>query len=170
MTAPLIADTGGLLRALARTAHGTASFPEFETVLTSASHVIVPALVLAEIDYFLREEWARTADDVLWRRTKCGLAMRDADRVADGHFEDAEREQPLGVIVQLGGQTPLKLAKGLAAAGVPIWGTSPDAIDHAEDRKRFGALLEEEVTSLLSEWLMKKEAREEGKPLKGLKS
>jgi len=55
-----------------------------------------------------------------------------------------EREKPEGVIVQLGGQTPLKLAKGLAARGVPILGTSPDAIDLAEDRKRFGALLAEE--------------------------
>ncbi|HSG40002.1 MAG TPA: carbamoyl-phosphate synthase large subunit, partial [Thermoanaerobaculia bacterium] len=55
-----------------------------------------------------------------------------------------ENEKPKGVIVQLGGQTPLKLARGLAAAGVPIWGTSPDAIDLAEDRKRFGALLAEE--------------------------
>jgi len=54
------------------------------------------------------------------------------------------REKPLGVIVQLGGQTPLKLARGLEAAGVRIWGTSPDAIDLAEDRKRFGALLAEE--------------------------
>ncbi len=55
-----------------------------------------------------------------------------------------EREKPEGVIVQLGGQTPLKLARGLAAAGVRIWGTSPDAIDLAEDRRRFGALLAEE--------------------------
>ncbi|HKH47778.1 MAG TPA: carbamoyl-phosphate synthase large subunit [Thermoanaerobaculia bacterium] len=55
-----------------------------------------------------------------------------------------EREKPKGVIVQLGGQTPLKLARGLAAAGVPILGTSPDAIDLAEDRQRFGALLAEE--------------------------
>ncbi|MDQ3964400.1 MAG: carbamoyl-phosphate synthase large subunit [Actinomycetota bacterium] len=52
-----------------------------------------------------------------------------------------ERERPAGVIVQLGGQTPLKLAKALADAGVPIFGTSPDAIDRAEDRERFGALL-----------------------------
>ena len=52
-----------------------------------------------------------------------------------------ERERPGGVIVQLGGQTPLKLAQGLAAAGVHILGTSPDAIDLAEDRGRFGALL-----------------------------
>ncbi|MGH9465045.1 MAG: carbamoyl-phosphate synthase large subunit, partial [Thermoanaerobaculia bacterium] len=54
-----------------------------------------------------------------------------------------ERERPQGVIVQLGGQTPLKLARGLEAAGVPIWGTSPEAIDLAEDRRRFGALLVE---------------------------
>ena len=44
-------------------------------------------------------------------------------------------EQPIGVVVQLGGQTPLKLAEALEAAGVPIMGTSPDAIDAAEDRQ-----------------------------------
>jgi carbamoyl-phosphate synthase large subunit len=55
-----------------------------------------------------------------------------------------DREKPVGVIVQLGGQTPLKLARGLAAAGVPIWGTRSDSIDLAEDRERFGALLAEE--------------------------
>ncbi|MDQ3742292.1 MAG: carbamoyl-phosphate synthase large subunit, partial [Actinomycetota bacterium] len=53
-----------------------------------------------------------------------------------------EVEQPEGVIVQFGGQTPLKLANGLEEAGVPILGTSPDAIDLAEDRGRFGALLD----------------------------
>ena len=47
----------------------------------------------------------------------------------------------LGVIVQFGGQTPLKLAQGLGEAGVPILGTSPDAIDLAEDRKRFPAIV-----------------------------
>ena len=52
-----------------------------------------------------------------------------------------EIEQPEGVIVQFGGQTPLKLAAGLQDAGVPILGTSVDAIDLAEDRGRFGALL-----------------------------
>jgi carbamoyl-phosphate synthase large subunit len=60
-------------------------------------------------------------------------------------FEDVmnvvERERPVGVVVQLGGQTPLKLARPLEAAGVRILGTSPDAIDRAEDRERFGALL-----------------------------
>jgi carbamoyl-phosphate synthase large subunit len=53
-----------------------------------------------------------------------------------------EVEKPRGVIVQFGGQTPLKLAAGLVAAGVPLLGTSVDAIDLAEDRGRFGALLE----------------------------
>jgi carbamoyl-phosphate synthase large subunit len=56
-------------------------------------------------------------------------------------LEVCHREQPVGVLVQLGGQTPLKLAQALEAAGVPIWGTSPDAIDAAEDRGRFGALM-----------------------------
>ncbi|MGA9856715.1 MAG: carbamoyl-phosphate synthase large subunit, partial [Solirubrobacteraceae bacterium] len=54
-----------------------------------------------------------------------------------------ELEQPEGVVVQFGGQTPLKLASGLDAAGVRILGTSIDAIDLAEDRSRFGALLDE---------------------------
>ncbi len=52
-----------------------------------------------------------------------------------------EREKPEGVIVQFGGQTPLKLAVPLEAAGVKILGTSPDSIDRAEDRERFAALL-----------------------------
>ncbi|MBL7223120.1 MAG: carbamoyl-phosphate synthase large subunit [Candidatus Brocadiae bacterium] len=53
-----------------------------------------------------------------------------------------EEEQPEGVIVQLGGQTPLNLAVPLEQAGVRILGTSPDAIDRAEDRRRFAALLQ----------------------------
>jgi len=52
-----------------------------------------------------------------------------------------EKEKPHGVIVQFGGQTPLKLAVPLSNAGVPVIGTSPDAIDRAEDRKRFKDLL-----------------------------
>jgi carbamoyl-phosphate synthase large subunit len=54
-----------------------------------------------------------------------------------------EKENPFGVIVQFGGQTPLKLAVPLQKAGVPIIGTSPDAIDRAEDRQRFSDLLRE---------------------------
>jgi carbamoyl-phosphate synthase large subunit len=53
-----------------------------------------------------------------------------------------DREQPVGVIVQFGGQTPLKLAVPLQQAGVKILGTSPDAIDRAEDRERFKQLLQ----------------------------
>ena len=62
-------------------------------------------------------------------------------------FEDVmeiiDKEQPKGVIVQYGGQTPLKLARDLEAAGAPIIGTSPDSIDLAEDRERFQQLVEE---------------------------
>ena len=58
MSRPIIADTGGLLRALARTTQNTPSFPEYETALRSANSVIVPALVLAEVDYFLRDQRA----------------------------------------------------------------------------------------------------------------
>ena len=54
-----------------------------------------------------------------------------------------DAEQPDGVIVTLGGQTPLKLAKPLLEAGVPIMGTQPEAIDLAEDRERFAAILDE---------------------------
>ena len=56
-------------------------------------------------------------------------------------LEIVDKEKPLGVIVQYGGQTPLKLALGLEAQGVPIIGTSPDMIDAAEDRERFQKLL-----------------------------
>ena len=56
-------------------------------------------------------------------------------------LEIVEIEKPVGVIVQYGGQTPLKLAKPLEAAGVPIIGTSPESIDIAEDRERFQKLL-----------------------------
>ncbi len=66
------------------------------------------------------------------------LTAEDVIEIA--HIE-ASRGTLLGVIVQFGGQTPLKLAADLAAAGVPIIGTSPDAIDLAEDRQRFQELL-----------------------------
>jgi carbamoyl-phosphate synthase large subunit len=58
-------------------------------------------------------------------------------------LEIVETEKPEGVIVQFGGQTPLKLAKALSEAGVPMWGTSVESIDIAEDRERFGALVKE---------------------------
>jgi carbamoyl-phosphate synthase large subunit len=62
------------------------------------------------------------------------LALEDVLNIVD-------KERPEGVIVQFGGQTPLKLAVPLARAGVRILGTSPDAIDRAEDRERFATLL-----------------------------
>jgi len=58
-------------------------------------------------------------------------------------LEIVDKEKPIGVIVQYGGQTPLKLALDLEANGVPIIGTSPDMIDAAEDRERFQKLLHE---------------------------
>ena len=62
-------------------------------------------------------------------------------------FEDVmeiiDKEQPKGIIVQYGGQTPLKLADALEAAGAPIIGTSPDSIDQAEDRERFQQLVDD---------------------------
>jgi carbamoyl-phosphate synthase large subunit len=62
-------------------------------------------------------------------------------------FEDVsavlDNERPNGVLVQFGGQTPLKLSRALESAGYPIWGTSPESIDLAEDRGRFGRLLAE---------------------------
>ena len=61
----------------------------------------------------------------------------------DAVLDICQAEQPLGVIAQLGGQTPLRLAAPLKAAGVNVLGTSPEAIDMAEDRGRFGALLGE---------------------------
>ena len=57
-------------------------------------------------------------------------------------LEIVELEQPTGVIVQFGGQTPLKLARALEAAGVPIIGTTPDQIDRAEDRERFQQMIQ----------------------------
>jgi carbamoyl-phosphate synthase large subunit len=64
------------------------------------------------------------------------LALEDVLNVID-------LEKPDGIIVQFGGQTPINLTEGLAAAGAPVWGTPPDAIALAEDRGRFGALLRE---------------------------
>ncbi|WP_225409470.1 carbamoyl-phosphate synthase large subunit [Stigmatella hybrida] len=57
-------------------------------------------------------------------------------------LEVSQREKPIGAIVQFGGQTPLKLSVPLEKGGLPILGTSPDAIDRAEDRERFAALIE----------------------------
>jgi carbamoyl-phosphate synthase large subunit len=65
-----------------------------------------------------------------------------AEDVIEIVTREAEKGELLGVIVQLGGQTPLKLAAELGAAGIPILGTKPDSIDLAEDRERFAHLVE----------------------------
>ncbi|MGZ5035150.1 MAG: carbamoyl-phosphate synthase large subunit, partial [Usitatibacter sp.] len=80
-------------------------------------------------------------------------------------LEIVDKEKPEGVIVQFGGQTPLKLARDLEAAGVPIIGTSPDSIDRAEDRERFQRLLDE--LKLLQP--PNRTARTEDEALKGAK-
>src|SRR2546426_6220731 len=67
------------------------------------------------------------------------LTLEDVLEIVD---KERRAGQLLGVVVQFGGQTPLKLALPLERAGVPILGTSPDAIDRAEDREQFKALLE----------------------------
>src|SRR5690606_22309169 len=64
-----------------------------------------------------------------------------AEDVIELLYKEQENGKLLGVIVQFGGQTPLKLARELEAANIPILGTSPDAIDLAEDRERFQQLL-----------------------------
>ncbi|MEO0497101.1 MAG: carbamoyl-phosphate synthase large subunit [Pseudomonadota bacterium] len=69
------------------------------------------------------------------------LTGEDVMEILDAEMASGEL---LGVIVQFGGQTPLKLANALEAAGIPILGTSPDAIDLAEDRDRFAKLLDEQ--------------------------
>ena len=58
MSPPIVVDTGGLLRAIAGTRRGRPSFPDYEQALTSARLIIVPGLVLAEVDYFLRDNRA----------------------------------------------------------------------------------------------------------------
>ncbi len=90
----------------------------FETILVNCN----PETVSTDYD---------TADRLYFEP----LTLEDVLNVID-------EEQPEGVIVQFGGQTPINLTRGLAAAGAPIWGTAPESIDIAEDRVRFGQLLQ----------------------------
>jgi len=91
--APVIADTGGLLRALARRADGRSSFPDYEAVLTAASLVIVPALVLAEVDYVLRENRAamrKLVAEVFDARTRYEYALPLASDIVRAFEFDAK--------------------------------------------------------------------------------
>ncbi|MBI2060136.1 MAG: hypothetical protein HYT87_10225 [Nitrospirae bacterium] len=102
MTAPVIADTGGLLRALARTGEGGPSFPDYEAVLTSARVVIVPGLVLAEVDYFLRENRSamrRLITDVFDARTRYEYELPLAsDIVRALEFDARFRDLHIGLV------------------------------------------------------------------------
>ncbi|MFZ9858357.1 MAG: carbamoyl-phosphate synthase large subunit [Roseiflexaceae bacterium] len=80
-----------------------------------------------------------TADRLYFEPLTLEDVLNIYDREAGADFGPAIRHVP--ALVQFGGQTPLNLANGLEDAGVPIWGTSPDAIDLAEERGRFGDLL-----------------------------
>ncbi|MFN5059627.1 MAG: carbamoyl-phosphate synthase large subunit [Chloroflexota bacterium] len=80
-----------------------------------------------------------TADRLYFEPLTLEDVLNIYDREAGADFGPAVRHVP--ALVQFGGQTPLNLANGLEGAGVPIWGTSPDAIDLAEERGRFGDLL-----------------------------
>ena len=92
----------------------------------------------------------RTATRPSWSTATRRRSRTDYDTSDKLYFEPltledvlniCDKEKPYGVIVQFGGQTPLNLAQGLEAAGVPILGTSPESIDLAEDRKRFQQVL-----------------------------
>ena len=75
---PLVADTGGLLRALAQAPDGRPSWPDYQDALVQASAVIVPALILAEVDYFLRERrpaMKRLVADILDPRSRYELEL-----------------------------------------------------------------------------------------------
>ncbi|MCH8866637.1 MAG: carbamoyl-phosphate synthase large subunit [Proteobacteria bacterium] len=98
------------------------------------------ALALKEIGYETimvncNPETVSTDYDISDRLYFESLTLEDVLEIID-------KEKPNGVIVQYGGQTPLKLARELAAAGAPIIGTTPDSIDLAEDRERFQQLVE----------------------------
>jgi predicted nucleic acid-binding protein len=95
LTAAIIADTGGLLRALARTRDGGPSFPDYEAVLTSARLVIVPGLVLAEVDYFLQDHRAamrKLVAEVFDPQTRYEYELPLASDIARGLELDAKFE------------------------------------------------------------------------------
>jgi len=105
--------------------------------------------------FALGEEWHGPAFETIMVNCNPETVSTDYDTSDRLYFEPLTAEdvleilrveqqsgQLLGVIVQFGGQTPLKLAQALEDAGIPILGTSPDAIDHAEDRERFAKLVD----------------------------
>ena len=102
MTAALVADTGGLLRALSCSPNGKAAWPEFESALRRASAVIVPSLVLAEVDYFLRNERAamrKLVGEIFDPATTYEFeAVRPADVVRALQLDAKFRDLELGLV------------------------------------------------------------------------
>ena len=102
MIGPVLADTGGLLKALARTPDNKPSFPEFQAVLATASVVIVPALVLAEVDYFLRENRAamrKLIAEIFDPRTRYEYELPlPSDLVRALEFDAKFKELDLGLV------------------------------------------------------------------------
>jgi carbamoylphosphate synthase large subunit len=95
----------------------------------------------------LRPSWStatpKPCRPITTRRT-ASISSRDGWKTCSKSCDkEEENGEVAGLILQYGGQTPLKLAADLEAAGVPIFGTSPDAIDLAEDRERFQMLLQD---------------------------
>ena len=88
-----------------------------------------------------RPSWSTATRRRSPRTTTRRIALYFEPLTLEDVLEIVHKEQPEGVIVQYGGQTPLKLARALEEAGVPIIGTSPDSIDLAEDRERFQQLV-----------------------------
>ena len=102
MIGPVLADTGGLLKALARTTDNKPSFPEYQAVLATASVVIVPALVLAEVDYFLRENRAamrKLIAEIFDPRTRYEYELPlPSDLVRALEFDAKFKELDLGLV------------------------------------------------------------------------
>ena len=102
MSGPVLADTGGLLKALARTPDSKPSFPEYQVALATASTVIVPALVLAEVDYFLRENRAamrKLVAELFDPKTRYEYALPlPSDLVRALEFDAKFKELNLGLV------------------------------------------------------------------------
>lgn len=102
MSGPVLADTGGLLKALARAPDSKPAFPEYQAVLVTASVVIVPALVLAEVDYFLREKRAamrKLIAEIFDPRTRYEYELAlPSDLVRALEFDAKFKELNLGLV------------------------------------------------------------------------
>ena len=102
MAGPLVADTGGLLRAIAKRPDGRPAWPDFERALRTASRVIVPALILAEVDYFLRQNrpaMRNLVEDIFDPTSAYEFEPTTADDIAKAiAFDQKFRELEMGLV------------------------------------------------------------------------